>query len=938
MKSIMSQLLPLLFHLATTITALNAFDLNSLLAVFGVSSSAPVKACPQYCNCTRLRAEDVMMRYLDSYLPDMGVHMNPMFESDARSTITFMTLWLGHMADISCHLPTNETANISEILQTSPLSFKALKVRCEPDAKLVWDLTHFSAFISVLDIDGCEINKADSAKNLPVPINLWILQLDRIAPEIAPLLDISAAIQMLAFSWTRSGLVTLPQHWSSVTLRSVMFINLAFNNLDAYNCPITATNLVALNLNHNNLRDLPDCVLNGSKYTSFLSMRHNYVDNLNFLILHTPYQAHDITNSANNSGTSDPNPQLSYLDLAHNQLESLHPLRKIHLLTGLDLSYNQISIMDQETFTLHPYLKWLDLSYNQLTHVPDGALINLIMLSYLNISHNRLIMFNFDQSPLSSRMLDIDLRYNQLSYPPFSDTGYIAPRQTRLTIAYNPFICDCNLSPFLRLMTGINNSNSTWFGYWDNYEHDGHSMSQPYIDSNLLKCNEPSDMRDMPLNSLDLTKNCRLLRSCPVGCVCQLFREGSKRVVIDCSDKVNVTELPFEVPVVKDTPLVLLLNRSGLKRLDHRPYLSYLTELYAGYSKISYITSGAMEAMENITVLSLHNNQLRSLPAVTQNLSMPVVSNISLAGNPWTCGCHDLWMPRWLEDHAAAVYDGNDTRCRWTGEMVTDLNGTDLRCGIFNYLPLVMALTMLLGLVAVVTSLLIKYRLEVLVFLYTRFNIRPFDMYQYKQNRSFLFDVFVSFSQHDCQWVADKLVDHLENRDKPYRLCIHLRDFHAGAPIAESISWAVTNSRCMLLVLTKHFMASEWCRHELRTAHTRLLKDRQAKLLVIVHGPLDARALDRELLAYLRTHTYLRTEDKWFWGKLEYALPRPMGNTPHYIMPGSPSAAPDGRLAHANHRASQPRIDLDNLPIAMAAGDVSPKRGSAASTCVSVPL
>jgi hypothetical protein len=155
---------------------------------------------------------------------------------------------------------------------------------------------------------------------------------------------------------------------------------------------------------------------------------------------------------------------------------------------------------------------------------------------------------------------------------------------------------------------------------------------------------------------------------------------------------------------------------------------------------------------------------------------------------------------------------------------VKELNGDDLNCGVFNYLPLVMVLTIELGVLVGVTSLLIRYRLEVLVFLYTRFNIRPFDMYRYNMDRPYVFDAFVSFSQHDHQWVAEELVAHLENQKNPYKLCIHLRDFPAGAPIAESVAWAVTNARCTILVLTKHFLGSEWCRHEMRTAYARLLK------------------------------------------------------------------------------------------------------------------
>jgi protein toll len=940
----------LLLLLSPSFTYALGFDLTALMAALGGGAGSRTKSCPTFCNCSKVRAEDLMMRYVDDYLPDMGLKMNPKLKTEAHGTISFLTLWLGHMADISCHLPVGERANISDLLETSSLSFKALKVSCDPHTSLVWDLTHFNAFLNVLDISDCVLMTADGADSMPVPINMWVLQLDRVPPENAPLLDLSLATTLLAFSWTRSGLMTLPHHWSLTTLRSVLYINLAYNNLYTYNCQLKTTSLTSLNLNYNRLTDIPDCVLTDTRYTSHLSMRYNNINNLNKLALHLQGNANGTAMPVadNATETSLPTPQLFYLDLGHNVIEELPPLRKIQLLQGLDLSYNHIVRMDPETFTLHPYITYLDLSYNGLNEVPDGALINLVLLHYLNLSHNHLHAFSFDQSPLSSGVVDIDLTFNRLIYPPFDDTGYVAPRHSRVYAAHNPFVCDCTLNPFLRLVTAVNKSDTAdWFGlgYWDSSDKsDMSTPQQPFLDSQEMICLAPYDLHGEPVLSLPYTKKCRLLRYCPRQCFCQLLREGGKRVVVDCSNNVNITELPAELPVVKDSELVLMLNHSGLKRLEHRPYLRYLTELHADHSMLSFMTSGAIEAMENITVLSLHNNLLRSLPSIMQNLSMAAVSNISLAGNPWTCGCHDLWLPRWLDDHALAVYDISNMRCRWTGDPVKELTGDNLNCGVFNYLPLVVALTIVLGVLVGVTSLLIKYRLEVLVFLYTRFNIRPFDMYRYNMDRPYVFDAFVSFSQHDHQWVAEELVAHLENQENPYKLCIHLRDFPAGAPIAESVAWAVTNARCTILVLTKHFLGSEWCRHEMRTAHARLLKDPQAKLIVIVHGPLDARTLDRELLAYLRTHTFLRSEDKWFWDKLDYALPNPIAHKQHCIVPGPPRATPNSSPAAARRAdprlqaAVHPNLEINTFLPAMAAGDVSPKRGSAGPSVINVPI
>ncbi|XP_076443741.1 uncharacterized protein LOC143282118 [Babylonia areolata] len=881
-----------------------AFDLSSLLEALGGGKKQP-PTCPTHCNCTTRRAEAVMQDYLSRYLPFMGVHMTPKLERQARATVTAFTAWMGSMADIQCHVPHGERVNLTDLLQASALSFKSLKLTCGQDSGVVWDLSAFDAFVNILDVSGCNLEKADSSETLAVPLNLWVLDLDDVPTEAVQSLDLSTGHAMLALSITNTMLITLPPRWSGVSLYRIMVIRLAHDHLSNYTCEIKFSEVTSLNLDHNNLNAAPLCLLDGSRYAHHISLRHNAIRELTGPLVNKTVDE------------QNPNPYIMYLDLAHNELETLPPLRQIEGLFSLDVSHNRLHSITTDAFFSSKVVGWLDLSNNQLEHVTDGALAPLSMLYHLNLSHNYLTSFDFDQSPLSTKIVTLDLRYNHLSYPPFADTGFVAPRLSRISAASNPFRCDCQLGVFLDFLSMLNSSRKqNWFsiGYWNVYKHDP-SILQPYTDIEEFTCGQPADMKGQHLHSMSLKNECRLLSGCPALCRCELKKGEKEHVLVDCSQRESLTELPAELPSVSNASLVLYVNRSGLERLEHRPYLRHVSEIYAAHSKLSSVTPGAMEALQNVHVLSLHHNQLKSLPPITQSLTMAAATNISLGNNPWSCGCHDLWMAGWLDKHANVLHDLSSMRCRWTGDLAIDMNASDLSCEVFNYLPVVIALSSLLFLATITASLLVKYKLEVLVFLYTRFRLRPFDMYKYNQKQVFQFDIFVSFSQHDYHWVVEKLVDQLENRPRPYKLCIHLRDFPVGETIADSVSWAVNNSRCSLLVLTKDFLASEWCRHEFRAAHARLLMERDAKLLIVVHGPVDARKLDRELLAYLRTNTYLKTEDKWFWAKLEYALPEPQDH-----------AVVAGRDREVENGAPPPVIEMDTIvPVVMDAGDVEAK-------------
>jgi len=70
------------------------------------------------------------------------------------------------------------------------------------------------------------------------------------------------------------------------------------------------------------------------------------------------------------------------------------------------------------------------------------------------------------------------------------------------------------------------------------------------------------------------------------------------------------------------------------------------------------------------------------------------------------------------------------------------------------------------------------------------------------------YDVFISYSTHDGEWVRTWLLPRLE--EAGLRVCIDLHDFDIGAPILVNIERAMERSRKTLLVLTPNWVQSEW--------------------------------------------------------------------------------------------------------------------------------
>lgn len=83
---------------------------------------------------------------------------------------------------------------------------------------------------------------------------------------------------------------------------------------------------------------------------------------------------------------------------------------------------------------------------------------------------------------------------------------------------------------------------------------------------------------------------------------------------------------------------------------------------------------------------------------------------------------------------------------------------------------------------------------------------------------SFKYDVFISYSPEDEAWADNILRQRLA--DAGLRVCIDDRDVEAGEMALLSTQAAVKQSRHLLLVLTRHWLNSEWSRFEALIART----------------------------------------------------------------------------------------------------------------------
>ncbi|XP_056145499.1 toll-like receptor 1 [Lampris incognitus] len=152
--------------------------------------------------------------------------------------------------------------------------------------------------------------------------------------------------------------------------------------------------------------------------------------------------------------------------------------------------------------------------------------------------------------------------------------------------------------------------------------------------------------------------------------------------------------------------------------------------------------------------------------------------------------------------------------------------------------------------------------------------LRPEDM------EGVEFHAFVSYSQHDAEWVQNSLLPNLEGPAGGLSICYHEKNFVPGKTIVENIMRCIEKSRRCVFVLSTHFVKSAWCHYELYFAsHQHLARGSDSVVLVLLE-PLPQYLIPSkyyQLKTMMERHTYLewpqdRAKHRLFWANLRAAL------------------------------------------------------------------
>ena len=535
------------------------------------------------------------------------------------------------------------------------------------------------------------------------------------------------------------------------------------------------------------------------------------------------------------------------MEHALTELPAILPDSTSHLL----LQYNNITSLYQTGKHIKD-LTFLDLSSNYIQEIPDFVNTQLPIEDIDRLSYP----------------IVVNLSYNSISHiwPNVSWDSKIPIwkilKSYHILLNGNP-ICGCGTFRIYEYL--ISSSRS------ERPDLDPDDLPDFSFYQNRWNCMVPSKWAGIPLMQIpEHQYNTMCLHNCPEGCHCYHLWEFNNTMVVHCTEHA-LTEFPATVP---DNTSHLLLQHNNIRSLcQTEPYFKDLKVLDLCWNSLSEICPGFFHDLTNLQELNLSNNQLEDLPDFLKELKH--LTSIDISNNKFRCDCDALWMTRWVLERGSPVETPRDIACvsgQGQGKHLIDLRKDDVGCNN----PLIhslICLAVIFILTIILASVIYKYKGYIKVWLYVRFHFHPWDnIKENPQDKDY--DAFVSFSRKDADLVLKILLPYLEAPQCGFHLCVQDRDFVPGATITKNITTAIKYSRRTILVLTPDFIKSGWCDFEFQTAHKRTIDDRSNFLIVVVLEKVPDKELDQTLKFYMETNTYVSVDDKWFWQKMLYAMPK----------------------------------------------------------------
>jgi Leucine-rich repeat (LRR) protein len=286
--------------------------------------------------------------------------------------------------------------------------------------------------------------------------------------------------------------------------------------------------------------------------------------------------------------------------------------------------------------------------------------------------------------------------------------------------------------------------------------------------------------------------------------------------------------------------------------------------------------------LKNLTYIDCSANKLTKLPKSVRD-SLDEVSHfqqvtLDFRQNKILCTCDNLDFINWLFNSQVNILLSTKEECTmFNGNISQAYVYLSEECGKNSGVKewhYVLQFTGILFVFSVLAIVGYKKRWAILyrwyLFRLQRKGYTPIggteDGYEY--------DAFLSFANEDRPFI-DKVMEELENNPvTQFRVCVHFRDFTPGISISKNIVSAVHSSRKTVVFMSRAYLKSHWCKHELCMAITEENHMDRKVIVMAVLEDIPKKELSLEVLHYYKKKSYIAKPDneqemKLFWKTLK---------------------------------------------------------------------
>ena len=703
---------------------------------------------------------------------------------------------------------------------------------------------------------------------------------------------------------SRNSLTFLPDgFFDNPALQRLKHLDFSYNMISVLpenllNCS-NLQNLEILSLHNNKIELLPDKLfknyfLKKLKNIDFRSNKINFIPSGFFKNLKNIVRL-DIAHNQIKHLTADMFPKtlkhLTELLLSNNHISSIKEIIPLFLTyrqkpPKILAGHNNLSVQivnyignyssRKKTPKLHMNLEHNNInSFEMFSYTKDAThQYKVLRNSRFDVNGNK----PFSVANLVKASLGIDLDHiNWLDLPSTFKSAFRSRGSLRFFALIKYFrytyICDCKMLIYLRMQQEI-----SFLASISNIKRESDIHAE---DLKRLLCGTPVHLNGKYLFEVKKSDLQCHDRDCTNMSQCTCTNTPINNTVrINCTG-INITSIP-DVLTSSNVEVYLGFNKLTKFPVANMSISERILILDVSYNLIQYLPLTFFSYYPNVTLLNLAGNLLTTLPSVQDWQMMNNLKDLKFAGNSFVCNCSGLDLQTSLSylnsrnKPNSQVHDIGEIRCYMPPELrekvIYSLPESEFGCPFVN-LTLILTVTFTVVLVVIITIFIgyeFRYYISLCMFVHCGWRF----FYNYKPEKT-IYDVFISYSSLDSDWVIDQLVNPLEGMDPPYNLCLHERDFQVGIPICDNITKAIEGSKCTLVVVSRNWLESDWCQFEFRVAHCLATVEKKMRLLVILKEEIPDDKIEGDLRLYMKTFTYLDSANLLFWSRLLNDLPAP---------------------------------------------------------------